>query len=88
MNRPHFDWYLVIPFLVLMIFSLTILSSVAPQLLHDQVISVIVCLFVFLFFSAVDYELFFSLHWVSYISLLSLSLMTDFFGIISRGAQR
>ncbi len=88
MNRPRVDWILTLPIVFFVIVSLTILSSVAPQLVRDQTIFILFGAAIYLFVSSIDYELFFSLHWISYISTLALSFITIFFGFISRGAQR
>jgi rod shape determining protein RodA len=84
--RP--DWLLILPVIFLILISLTILSSVAPQLLVTQVFFLITATVLFLFFSQLDYEVIFSLHFVIYIISLVFALLPVFFGIFSRGAQR
>lgn len=76
------------PILSLVIISLTILSSVAPQLIMAQTLFVCVALTAFLVFSLIDYEIIFSLHFFSFVALLILSAWTSLFGLISRGSQR
>ena len=58
--RP--DWLLILPSILLTLISLTVLRSVAPQLVFTQLFSVAVALVIFLLFSIIDYEIIFSLH--------------------------
>ncbi len=84
--RP--DWLLILPSIFLTLISLTVLRSVAPQLVITQLFFVAVAVVIFLLFSTIDYEIIFSLHFVFYIGSLCFSLLPIFFGIVSRGAQR
>ncbi len=88
MNRPRVDWLLTLPIIFLLVVSLTILSSIAPQLVRDQFMFAIMGVAVYLLISMIDLELFFSFHWLTYFSTVFLSLLTIIFGFISRGAQR
>jgi rod shape determining protein RodA len=84
--RP--DWFLILPAFLLMLISLTIIRSVAPDLIFNQILFIIIGSVFFLIFAAIDYEVVFSLHFFSYIFFLLLSVITAFFGVLSRGSQR
>lgn len=84
--RP--DWFLILPSSLLILSSLAIISSVAPELVFNQLLFVTVGILFYLFFTGIDYEVVFSLHFFSYIFLLLLSIITTFFGVLNRGSQR
>ncbi len=84
--RP--DWFLILPSLLLILISLAIIRSVAPGLVFNQLIFVLIAIGLYFIFATVDYEVFFSLHPVGYFLFLFLSLVTAFFGVLSRGSQR
>lgn len=84
----YFDWWLIIPSLLLIVLGLTILRSIVPQLVLFQFIFFIISIFIFLFFSVIDYRIFVSLYLPIYIGSL-LFLLTPFvFGSHSHGALR
>jgi rod shape determining protein RodA len=84
--RP--DWFLIIPSFLLVLISLTIIRSIAPDLVINQILFIFIGFLCFFIFSVLDYELIFSLHLVGFVSLLALSVITAFFGVLSRGSQR
>jgi rod shape determining protein RodA len=84
--RP--DWLLIIPSFLLVIISVTIIRSIAPEIVFNQVLFILVGIIFYFIFSAIDYELVFSLHYVNYFFFLLLSVITAFFGVLSRGSQR
>ncbi len=88
MNRPKLDWLLIIPSLLLLILSVSILSSVAPDLAKTQLFFAIGVAAIFLVTTAIDLEIIFSLHWLSYGFFMLLSILTMVFGFVSRGSQR
>src|SRR3989344_3919 len=88
MAKLRFDWQLILPAILLTVTSLAILQSVAPQLVTNQLIFLAVAVGAFLIFNFIHHEIVFSLHFLSYFLGLSLSLLTIFFGVFSRGSQR
>jgi len=84
----RFDWWIVIPTVILVLIGLLMLRSVAPAQLLFQVIFILVSAAVFLLFSLTDYQLWFSLH-VPIFAVSILTLLLPFlFGTSSRGAHR
>jgi len=88
MFKPHFDWLIVLPSLLLLIISLTIIRSVSPQLFSIQLSFIIISIIIFFIISSLDYQIIYSFHLPAYLILLIITLSLPFMGILSRGATR
>ena len=87
-SRLKFDWYLVLPSLLLLFLGLTVLKSVASDLVIFQLLFTFIAIVFFLLFSSTDFQLPLTLHLPIYF-LTVVFLLTPFvFGIHSRGALR
>lgn len=82
------DWWIVVPVVFLISLGLLMLRSIAPGQLVFQAVFVGISILVFLFFAFTDYQLFFSLHLLSWVIVQLLMLLPFMFGISSRGAHR
>lgn len=84
----YFDWWLILPPLLLLSISITVLRSIAPSLVLFQLGFIAVGIVIFWIFSTLDYRVLASLSTVLFISSV-LFLSTPFiFGNQSRGATR
>jgi rod shape determining protein RodA len=88
MFKLHLDWWLTLPAILLCLLGITILRSVAPQLVGDQLIFMVVAALAFLALSFLDYDIIFSLRFPVYFLSLLLLALPFVFGVHSRGAQR
>jgi rod shape determining protein RodA len=88
MFKFHFDWLIILPALLLLIISLTIIRSIAPQLFTAQLGFIAISVIVFFLVSAVDYEIIYSFHLLGYLALLVMTISLPFLGVLSRGATR
>jgi len=88
MLRPKFDWYLLLPVLFLLGFSVGMIASISPASLLQHLLSILLGLGIFLFFSFLDLEILLPLSPILY--LLSLLFLTLPFlaGTVTRGAVR
>jgi len=89
MNRRFFiDWHLLIPVFILIGFSLTILTSISPQLAVSQLIFFIIGLILFFLVSNLHYKI----HSYLYIPYMFIALVFLFlpiiFGAVTRGSIR
>lgn len=82
-----FDFWILFCLLALAAFGLTIIWSVKPDLLLQQVLFWVLGLLFFFLFSKIDYRIFGPLKWVFYFLSCFLLLLT-FFGVSARGATR
>lgn len=83
-----FDWWLVVPVVLLISLSLLMLRSIVPGQLHFQAGFAAVAIVIFFLIALTDYQLFFSLHLSTYLLSLTLLLLPFLFGLASRGAHR
>ena len=84
----NFDWWLFLTNLLLLVLSLTVLSSIAPDSLINQLIFSLISLTVFFIISTTDYRIFKSLSSWAYLVSLVLLLLTFIIGQETRGAAR
>lgn len=82
------DWWLLAPVFILIIISLTTLLSVNIVYFKSQIISLVVALIAFIFFSRVNLEIFKQFKKPIYFISLILLAIIFFIGIESRGAIR
>ena len=83
-----FDWPLVAAALFLFVLGITILISVAPEMVRDQLIFVVFSSCLFVIFLRTDYRSFNSLAFWAYLTSLGLLFLTAAIGSESRGAAR
>lgn len=88
MFKLRIDLWLAVPALLLSLLGLLVIRSVAPSLFGDQFLFFIVSVGLFLLFSALDYQIIFSLYIPAYISSILFLTLPYFFGLYSRGAVR
>lgn len=88
MFRAHVDWLLAIPSVILFVLSLTIIQSIAPQLVVPQLIFILISAVIFFLISSLDYEIIYSFHIIGYLLMLGTILILPIFGVVSRGATR
>jgi len=88
MSRPHLDWWLILPFILVSSLGMLVLRSIVPELVGVQALFLAVAFVAFLFFSSLDYQFLFSLHFPVYILSLLFLLTPMLFGAVSRGAVR
>lgn len=87
-SRLNIDPWLILPVFILTLISLTTLSSVETVYFKKQLISVVLSVFVFLFFSKVNLEFFKNLKLAIYVIALVLLITIFIIGIETRGAVR
>ena len=83
-----FDWPLFGAMVLILIFGLIIVSSVAPSLFWQHFLYIILALFFFLIFSQFDYQIFLRLIFPFFIGSLIFLIIPLFFGRITRGSLR
>src|SRR3989344_9226801 len=83
-----FDWWLIVPVVLLISLGLLMLRSIAPGQLLFQAGFAAVAIVIFFLIALTDYQLFFSLQLPTYIFSLILLLLPFLFGLASRGALR
>lgn len=83
-----FDWWLILPVILLVVLSLTVLSSLVPQLFIFQLVFFVISALIFLFVSQIDFKVFQSLHLPAFVISLLFLLTPFLFGLSSRGAHR
>lgn len=84
----HIDWLLVLPILVLIIFSLTTLLSINISFFRNQLLFSIIGTVLFLFFSQVNYRVLQSYVVPLYVGSLIVLFLLSIIGFESRGAVR
>lgn len=84
----NFDFLILLAVVVVASLGLTILWSVAPALLSQQFIFLILGFILFFSFSRIDFRLFAHFKWFFYLFPCFLLLLTFFFGSWTRGAVR
>lgn len=82
------DWGLLLPVMVLVLLGLTTLFSINIELFRNQLLFLIFSIFVFFFFSHVDYKAIKLYALAFYIISIVLLVLLFFFGVESRGATR
>lgn len=83
-----FDWYLIIPVIFLVLISLTILFSINPIFLRNQLFALSFSICALFIFSQIAYTDFRSLSLPLYISSIALLAIVFILGFESRGAVR
>lgn len=88
MLKFHFDWLLIASPVLLLIFGLAILGSVAPNLVSQQTIIILVGLVLAGLIAWTDYRVLASFSWVFYFIAVGLLLATYVIGQTTRGSVR
>lgn len=83
-----FDWLLVIPIFLLLIFSFFILNSIAPSLFPSYYWYFVLGIIAFLFFSLFDFEVTSAFYKYFYVFSILLLLITLVIGQVTRGTVR
>lgn len=84
----HIDWVLLTPVIVLIIFGLATLFSIYPVFFRNQLTYIIISLFVYLFFTNINYKVFQLYSLPIYILTVLILSIVLLIGIESRGATR
>jgi len=84
----YFDWWLILPAVLLVIMGLTIIRSVAPSLLLYQLAFAATAALVLVLIALVDYRILQALHLPIYIGSLIFLITPFIFGSQARGALR
>ena len=84
----NLDWGLIAPVIVLVALSLTTIFSINFILFKNQLFFLILAIFVFLFFSQIDYKIIQRYGLPIYVGSIILLLLVLVFGFESRGAVR
>jgi len=84
----YFDWWLILPPLLLLTISITVLRSITPTLVPFQIGFVVAGIIAFWIFSHFDYRVLISLSTLLFIGSVLFLLTPVFFGSQSRGATR
>ena len=84
----NFDWGLLISALVILVFGLVIMASIAADFLPQQLISAFLGLLFFFVFASLDYRIFLKISLLLFIGCLVFLLVPLFFGTITRGVLR
>lgn len=87
-SRFYIDWWLITPVLILVTVSLATLSSIDIVYFRTQLISLVLAVFAFLFFSRINLDLLRQLKVPIYIVSLILLIVLFIVGIETRGAVR
>ncbi len=82
------DWWLIVPVIILLILSLTILFSLDPELFKSQIISLVIATIFFFICSNIRYEVFKPFSLIIYISSLVAFGTVLLLGLESHGAVR
>lgn len=88
MTRYHLDWLLIIPSLLLLGLGITILQSVAPELVRQQAIVMVIGIIVAFLMSRTNYRVLENFSWIIYALTLALLLATFLIGQATRGSVR
>lgn len=87
-SRIKIDWKLIIPVILIVLMSLSVLFSLNPLYFRNQLITVLFSLLIFLFISQISYKDYRDLTLPLYVLSLILLIMVYMFGFESRGAVR
>lgn len=87
-NVLKIDWKLIIPAILLVFISLTVLFSLDPEYFKNQLIVFIFSFFIFIFISQISYQDYKSYTLLFYFFSLALLLLVYVAGFESRGAVR
>ncbi len=88
MPRLHFDWLLILPTILLLLLGLTILKSVAPDLVTQQAVIMLIGLAVIVFLALTNYQILAGFSWYLYFLALLLLVITLVIGQTTRGSVR
>lgn len=83
-----FDLIIFLCLILLSIFSLTIINSIALPLFYRQLIYILIGLVAFFIFSQIDFRIYRSFSWFIYFSGLFMLLITIIIGQVTRGSVR
>lgn len=84
----RFDWLLILPIFLLLVFSFFILNSIAPSIFPSYYWYFILGIIAFLFFSLFDFEIISAFSKYFYIISIVLLLITLVIGQVTRGTVR
>ncbi len=84
----RFDWLLVLPIFLLLVFSFFILNSIAPAIFPSYYWYFVLGIIAFLFFSLFDFEIISAFSKYFYIISIVLLLITLVIGQVTRGTVR
>ena len=84
----HFDWLIFFLALIIACLGLVVLKSIAPSLLTQQIIWLVLGLFFFFIFSQIDYHRYPRFVWIFYFGSIFFLLLTFIFGRVIRGSVR
>lgn len=84
----EFDWGLFLAILLVGIFGLVTLASVAPQFLLHQLVFFLLGLVAFFIFSLIDYRIWERLSFLLFLLIIGLLITPLAFGTIARGTLR
>lgn len=84
----YFDWWLILPAVLLVILGLTVIRSVFPSLVIFQLVFALVAAVAFVLIALVDYRIFQALYLPIYFGSLIFLTTPLFFGSHSRGVVR
>jgi len=87
-SRFHIDWWLITPVLILITVSLVTLSSIDIVYFRTQLISLVIAVLAFLFFSRINLDLLKQLKIPIYVVSVVLLVIIFIVGIETRGAVR
>ncbi len=84
----YFDWWLILPAVLLVILGLTVVRSVFPSLVPYQLAFALIAAVVFVLIALVDYRILQTLHLPIYVGSLIFLITPYIFGSHTRGALR
>jgi len=84
----HFDWLIFFLALILALLGLVVLKSIAPSLVTQQIVWLVLGLVFFFVFSQIDYRRYPRFAWIFYFSSIFFLLLTFIFGRAIRGSVR
>ncbi len=84
----HFDWLIFFLALIIALLGLVVLKSIAPSLITQQIIWLVLGLFFFFIFSQIDYRHYPRFVWLFYFGSIFFLLLTFIFGRVIRGSVR
>jgi len=87
-ETKKFDFYLFMPVVLLLIFSLGMVLSVSPAIITDHLFYTLVSLVLFFIFCFLDYGVLISLSPLIYVFCLIFLILPFIFGTVTRGSVR
>lgn len=84
----NFDWGIFASLVVLFVFGLMIIRSVAPQFFLPQLVYAFLGLIIFFLFTQLDYRIFPKLGGIFYSTSVVALILTFIFGAVTRGSVR